>query len=175
MFWVAHRSLSGALTVFAASGLHTHVVTGRRQVWVWTQFPFRLDYSWSPHAYVNQRLQIQLELLMMSGVPLETCWAFNERWNNKFYYKVVSCWLFLLSHTAMHGSMNIKLFPCFSRIVCYQYAYNGIMITSYLGWIQYMLYCLKNSLFSILERCIIKVNCGGKHQISWKLKTSYQE
>jgi len=44
----------------------------------------------------------------MSGVPLETCWAFNERWNNKFYYKVASCWLFLLNHTTMHGSMNIK-------------------------------------------------------------------
>jgi hypothetical protein len=28
----AHRSSSGALTVFAASGLHTHVVTGRSQV-----------------------------------------------------------------------------------------------------------------------------------------------
>ena len=26
------------LTVFAASGLHTHVVTGRSQVWVGTQF-----------------------------------------------------------------------------------------------------------------------------------------
>jgi hypothetical protein len=37
------------------------------------QFPLRLDYGRSPHAYVNQRLQIQLELLMMSGVPLETC------------------------------------------------------------------------------------------------------
>jgi len=32
----------------------------------------------------------------MSGMPLETCWASNERWNNKFYYKVASCWLFLL-------------------------------------------------------------------------------
>jgi hypothetical protein len=37
------------------------------------QFALRLDYGRSPHAYVNQRLQIQLELLMMSGVPLETC------------------------------------------------------------------------------------------------------
>jgi hypothetical protein len=37
------------------------------------QFPLRLDYCRSPHAYVNQRLQRQLELLMMSGVPLETC------------------------------------------------------------------------------------------------------
>ena len=46
---------------------------------------------------------------MMSGMPLETCWAFNKCWNNKFYYNVASCWLFLLNHTAMHGSMNIKL------------------------------------------------------------------
>jgi hypothetical protein len=28
---------------------------------------------------------------MMSGVPLETCWAFNKLWNNKFYYKTASC------------------------------------------------------------------------------------
>ena len=25
---------------------------------------------------------------MMSGVPFETCWAFNKLWNNKFYYKL---------------------------------------------------------------------------------------
>jgi hypothetical protein len=154
MFQAAYRSSPGALTVFAASGLHTHVVTGHSQVWVenwvgrvptqtwlwpvttcvckpeaantvrapdderyaagnmlslqWTQFPLRLDYGRSPHAYVSQRLQIQLELLVMSGIPLETCWAFNEQWNNKFCYKVASCWLFLLNHIAMHGSMNIK-------------------------------------------------------------------
>jgi hypothetical protein len=60
-------------------------------------FPLRFDYGRSPHAYVNQRLQIQLELLMMSGIPLETCWAVNEWWNNKFCYKVASCWLLLLS------------------------------------------------------------------------------
>jgi hypothetical protein len=36
MFRAAHRSSSGAVTVFAASGLHTHVVTGRSQVWVGT-------------------------------------------------------------------------------------------------------------------------------------------
>jgi hypothetical protein len=56
MFQAAYRSSSEAPTVFAASGLHTHVVTGR-----------------SPHAYVNQKLQIELQLLMMSGMPLETC------------------------------------------------------------------------------------------------------
>jgi hypothetical protein len=55
MFRAAYRSSSGALTVFAASGLHTHVVTGHSQV-------------------------------------------FSEWWNNKFYYKFASCWLFLLPH-----------------------------------------------------------------------------
>ena len=70
MFRAVYRSSSGALTVFAASGLHTHVVTGRSQKSEWEP---RLDYGRSPHAYVNQRLQIQLELLMMSGIPLETC------------------------------------------------------------------------------------------------------
>jgi len=34
MFRAVRRSSSGALTVFAASGLHTHVVTGRSQVCV---------------------------------------------------------------------------------------------------------------------------------------------
>jgi hypothetical protein len=102
MFRAVRRSSSGALIVFAASGLHTYVVKGRSQVWV------GIDYGWSPHAYVNQRLQIQLQLLMMNGVPLETCSAFNEWWNNKFCYKVASCWLFLLNHTTIHGSMNIK-------------------------------------------------------------------
>jgi len=64
MFQAACHSSSGALTVFAASGPHTHVVV---------KLPLRLDYGRSPHAYVNQRLQIQLELLMISGMPLETC------------------------------------------------------------------------------------------------------
>jgi hypothetical protein len=36
VFRAAHRSSSGALTVFAASGLHTHVVTGCSQVYVGT-------------------------------------------------------------------------------------------------------------------------------------------
>jgi len=75
MFRGVRRSSSGAPTVFAASGLRTRVVAVRSQV----QFPLRLDYGRSPHAYVNQRLQIQLELLMMSDVTLETCWAFNEQ------------------------------------------------------------------------------------------------
>jgi hypothetical protein len=113
MFRAAHRSSSGALTVFATSDLHTHVVTGRSQVWVGTEFPLRLDYGWSPHAYVNQRLQIQLELLIMSGVPHETCWAFNERWNNKLYYKVACCWLFILKlHIVLDSLRKDDVITC---------------------------------------------------------------
>jgi hypothetical protein len=76
----------------------------------------------SPHAYVNQRLQIQSQLLMMSAVPLETCWAFNERWNNKFYYKISSCWLFPLSHKyslfwVCLYSLTYPPFKAYARII----------------------------------------------------------
>ena len=63
--------------------------------------------------YVNQRLQIQqIELLMMSGMPLETCSAFNKRWNNKFYYKVVTIWnskLYLQPLVYVHIYVNQTL------------------------------------------------------------------
>ena len=104
MFRAAYRSSSGALNYLQPL---VYICMWWTAV-VKSEWELRLDYSRSPHAYVNQRLQIQLELLMMSCMLLETCWAFNEWWNNKFYYKVASCWLFLLSHTTMHGSMNIK-------------------------------------------------------------------
>jgi hypothetical protein len=39
----------------------------------WIHFPLRVDNDRLPHVYVNQKLQIDLELLMMSGVLLETC------------------------------------------------------------------------------------------------------
>jgi hypothetical protein len=55
------------------------------------KFQLRFFYGRSPHAYVKDRLHIELELLLMSGMPFDTCWAFNERWNNRFYYKVPSC------------------------------------------------------------------------------------
>jgi len=41
MFRAAHRSSSGALTVFAASGLRMHVVTGCSKV--------RLDFTMAGH------------------------------------------------------------------------------------------------------------------------------
>jgi hypothetical protein len=40
---------------------------------------------------------------MMSGMPHETCSAFNKIWNNKFYYKVASCCLFLQINLCLEG------------------------------------------------------------------------
>jgi len=45
-------------------------VLHRGRMVVNSEFPLRLDYGRSPNAYVNQ---IELELLMMSRMPLETC------------------------------------------------------------------------------------------------------
>ena len=67
-------------------------------------------------AYVNQRLQIQLELLMMRGMTLETCWAFNERWINQFYYKVASCSLFLLSDSCFVKAIILQIPPGISSM-----------------------------------------------------------
>jgi len=86
MFRAAYRSSSGGLTVFAASGLRTHVVTGCSQVWVGTV------------GTVPTQTWLR---------PVTTRWAVSERWNNKFCHKVASCWLFLLIHTTMHRSLNI--------------------------------------------------------------------
>jgi hypothetical protein len=76
MFRASSCPSSGATTTaVAASGLSLELgdssAVGRGRAG--RQFPLKLDYGRSPHAYVNEGLQIQLELLMMSGMPLETC------------------------------------------------------------------------------------------------------
>jgi hypothetical protein len=102
MFRAVHRSSSGALTVFAASGLHT--------VWRWlgsVNAQNTVHYDLRSHDGYPDQWKHWVHGKWSVG-PLETCWAFIERWNNKFCYKVASCWLFLLNHTTMHGSINIK-------------------------------------------------------------------
>jgi hypothetical protein len=91
MFRAAHRSSSGALKLNLQPLVYIHM-----------RWPAAVK-SHSALTTASQRMGIKtrgwkysLEFLMMSGVPLETCWAFNKLWNNKFYYKVASCWLFLL-------------------------------------------------------------------------------
>jgi hypothetical protein len=51
-------------------------------------------------------------------MPLETCLAFNKLWNNKFYYKAAFCWLFLLIHTTIHISEDIKHYGVMYVLVC---------------------------------------------------------
>jgi len=48
MLRAVRRSSSGALTVFADSGLYTHVVTGRSQVLVGTAILFRAVWAVAP-------------------------------------------------------------------------------------------------------------------------------
>jgi hypothetical protein len=100
MFRAAYRSSSGALTVFSASGLHTHVVTGRSEVWV--------EFHWVPNQNwlrpVNKCI-CKPEAANTVKAPDDEWYAarnmlsFNERWINKIHYKVSSCWLFLLRIT----------------------------------------------------------------------------
>jgi hypothetical protein len=69
MFRAAHRSSSGALSSQPLVYIRIWWPAVVKSVW---EFPLRIDYGRLPHAYVNQRLQMQLELLMMSGVSFET-------------------------------------------------------------------------------------------------------
>jgi hypothetical protein len=61
MFRAAHRSSTGALTIFAASGLHTHVVTGRSQVWMETAYmtPFLISLKiWDNQQWCDNRREL---------------------------------------------------------------------------------------------------------------------
>jgi len=59
MFRAVCRSSSGAPTVFVASGLHTHVVTARSQVWVGTDIKFiNAKQAIEIHAYKNTKRKL---------------------------------------------------------------------------------------------------------------------
>jgi len=69
----------------------------------------------------NRGCKYSLELLLMSGVPLETCWAFNKRWNNKLYYKLHPVGISIQSyydarvHEYQTSQYNIS---CLSHVPC---------------------------------------------------------
>jgi hypothetical protein len=81
MFRAAHRSSSGAPNSICS---------------LWFIYPCGLTTAGHHMCIETRGCKYSLELLMMNGMPLETCWAFNKLWNNKFYYTVASCWLFPL-------------------------------------------------------------------------------
>jgi len=78
MIRAAHRSSSGALNCICS-------------LWFICPYGEQSLSRLSGHSVPTQPWQ---RLLMMSGVPLETYWAFKKLWNNKFYYKAASCWYF---------------------------------------------------------------------------------
>jgi len=99
MFRAAHRSSSGALNCICS---------------LWFIYTCG-DRPFTTCVYKPEAANTVLELMMMSGVPLETCWAFNKLWNN-FYYKVASCWLFLLIHVTHASWLSYSYTECFLRI-----------------------------------------------------------
>jgi len=53
-----------------------------------------------------------------------------NKWNNKFRYQVASCWLFILSYTTMHGSMNIKInyISCIKKALSLQCSFRSRVV-----------------------------------------------
>jgi len=112
MFPATHRSSSGdQKDVFAAPGLHTSVVAGRCHSWVGTQ----------PQTYVKpEAANTVFELLMMSDVSMETCWAIrnvgiidSNTWSHLVGY--VYCTLAEVFLNLTEGFFTLtEVFPCFS-------------------------------------------------------------
>ena len=82
--WYFHPSSGAHTTVSTASGIcHTvtaicryrgRVGTGLSVLWV----------AYADSVCKTRGYNCSFELLMMSGGSLETCWAINKQWNNKF-------------------------------------------------------------------------------------------
>jgi hypothetical protein len=77
---------------------------------------------------------------MMGGVSPETCWAIKKHWNNKFYYMVASCRLFLHDlyyhariheHQVYHAASCIHLL--FSLILLFSYTDTDEQIARAIG------------------------------------------
>jgi hypothetical protein len=97
-----------------SNGLWPHNCPPLTRIW---QF-FTPSQPWQLPATINvcktRGCNYSFELLMMIGVSLETCWAIKKHWNNKFYYTVASCWLFLYGLPTTHFR---------NTDVLYQYVY----------------------------------------------------
>jgi hypothetical protein len=98
---------------------------------------------------------------MMSGVPLETYWAFKKLWNNKFYYKAASCWYFYWVY-CMYSQVSdtctfILTVPPIVSIwdprMHYKYWYIGSVLQKAWWWLNTVQTCCINC------NCIIKLWC----------------
>jgi len=118
MFRMAYRSSSGALTVFTASGLHMHMVTGRSQVWVGTESYYNARiYEHSIYYLQCTDLWTFNLLSTMHGSMNIQFIIYNARiYEHSIYYlQCTDLWTFNLLST-MHGSMNIQFIIYNARI-----------------------------------------------------------
>jgi hypothetical protein len=114
-----------ATPVHSIIGISTHTVRNTANLFHVIIQCVRLSHrsGRQPQTYVKPEVAITVfELLMMGGVSPETCWAIKKQWNNKLYYTVASCWLFLwdLFHEIWH--------LCISTAVLHRIVYHW-------GWI----------------------------------------
>jgi hypothetical protein len=95
MFRPTHHSSSGAQNCNCSVWFYIRLWLPAAVMAEW-ELQCSHDSCRQPKTYVKLEAAITVfELLMMSDVSLETCCAINKYWNNKFYYTVASCWLFL--------------------------------------------------------------------------------
>jgi hypothetical protein len=94
--------------LFVASSLYTHVVTGRCPDCVGTVPTQPGQRPFTKWLYKPEAANRVCSSWWWAVCRLKHVRPSNKFWSNKCYYKVATCWLFLLIHTAIHGSMNIK-------------------------------------------------------------------
>ena len=99
--WLSKDNITLIKTVKALIQLGLDTIHGSRHYLINTNSQDTWPGSHSALAMTGHHMCIQtrgcrysLELLLMSGFPLKTCWAFNKLWNNKFCYKAASCLYF---------------------------------------------------------------------------------
>jgi len=93
MFRAAHRSSSRALNCICS--LWFIYTCGERPLpRLSGKIHSTLATAGHHMGILTRGCKYSLEFLMMSGMALETCWAFNKLWNGKLYYKAASCWYF---------------------------------------------------------------------------------
>jgi len=100
MFRATHRPSSGdqnrtgSLCLFHTWKVVGRVVGGRCQAQcAWQRPPTTRPTTF--HVWKTRSCQCSFRLLMMGGVPPETCWASDKYGIIKFWYTVASCWIFL--------------------------------------------------------------------------------
>jgi hypothetical protein len=144
--------IKSSKTVIAASGF-THGCGCRQLSWL------RHDSCRQPQMYVKPEAAITVfELLMMSGMSLETCWAIKKHWHNKLYYTVASCSLFLYD-------LHYKLYPVSLPALPCSAAADGKSLITHYGFYNYAKPCFQ---FPTRNQRNLYVQDGTESSVVWQ-------